>query len=504
MICNASPYEGNEPFMFVSYSRKDAGIVYPLIERLAGAGIRIWYDSGIHGGEVWPEVIADHLNRSAACLVFMSRNAVESHNCFNELIFAVENKKPLIPIRYNDPQLTMGMMLMIGSTQWIDVHDAPTDSTVSRILAASPVSPTRGIPNHSIRFQDYQTEAKPEPDQPREPARLRLPVEKLQYSEEPEPVSGGIEPAAAEPEPAPPADKPAAEEQPPVPPTAWAIAPESVPAAKATETPLPNRRRIRKPAVHFLEETLPLNIDDHEPGSGEKTVADLDVDDLDKTVAENAEIPPVIVVLSAEGILCRGKAGITTLGRTQSKSDIVIPDPERKISGAHARLISLDGNHAIEDLNSTNGTWVNGVQLEKGQRVNVHGFCEILLHKQPVLVAFDSAARSLWNAEVLLCLRCQETGETRYIWNGELPLGRNAPWKEGVLQGKKVSHNHALVRIEDGKCLIHDLNSTNGTFVNDQLLAKGSSSPLTPGDIIRIENNHFVVNILQLKRGTEN
>lgn len=50
----------------------------------------------------------------------------------------------------------------------------------------------------------------------------------------------------------------------------------------------------------------------------------------------------------------------TTIGRDQC--DVLLPDPE--VSRRHAALMELEGEPAIEDLDSMNGTFVNGVRIE--------------------------------------------------------------------------------------------------------------------------------------------
>ena len=54
-------YEGNEPYVFVSYSHKDSDRVQPLIQELKERGFRIWYDAEIEAGSEWPEYIARRL-----------------------------------------------------------------------------------------------------------------------------------------------------------------------------------------------------------------------------------------------------------------------------------------------------------------------------------------------------------------------------------------------------------------------------------------------------------
>ncbi len=49
-----------------------------------------------------------------------------------------------------------------------------------------------------------------------------------------------------------------------------------------------------------------------------------------------------------------------------------------------------------------------------------------------------------------------------------------------------VSRRHAQIQRQDKQYTIIDLNSTNGTFVNNKRLAKDTPHPLTSGDEIRV------------------
>jgi len=53
-----------------------------------------------------------------------------------------------------------------------------------------------------------------------------------------------------------------------------------------------------------------------------------------------------------------------------------------------------------------------------------------------------------------------------------------------VFQDAKVSRRHAEIRLQDGDFVLQDLNSRNGTFVNDQQISTPVS--LEPGDQIRV------------------
>ena len=63
-----------------------------------------------------------------------------------------------------------------------------------------------------------------------------------------------------------------------------------------------------------------------------------------------------------------------------------------------------------------------------------------------------------------------------------LSLGR-ARANDVVLEDVAVSGQHCRIRPEDGGFVVHDLESTNGTFVNDRRVSR---HPLAEGDVIQV------------------
>ena len=62
--------------------------------------------------------------------------------------------------------------------------------------------------------------------------------------------------------------------------------------------------------------------------------------------------------------------------------DLDSDDPEAKVSRRHARISMRDGNYLIEDLGSTNGTFVNrGRRLAPGDRYPLKDGDEIIVGK---------------------------------------------------------------------------------------------------------------------------
>ena len=127
-------YEGSSPYIFVSYSHKDAGFVYPLLRQLVEMGYRIWLDKGIKPGFNWTDVIAEHLEKSYAVLAIISDNSLKSEDCRRELDFAISECKPMIPVVVNDAKLNAGMKMQVSSIQSIYCKDTKIIESVKKAL----------------------------------------------------------------------------------------------------------------------------------------------------------------------------------------------------------------------------------------------------------------------------------------------------------------------------------------------------------------------------------
>ena len=123
MFCRVIPYEGTEPYIFLSYCHKDAARVYPIIEQLARGGHRIWYDEGNHPGDDWLENIARHLDGCTVCLAMLTENAAASHNCRSELSFAVECKKTILAVVMEEFAMPLGMRMQLSAIQHLKHRD---------------------------------------------------------------------------------------------------------------------------------------------------------------------------------------------------------------------------------------------------------------------------------------------------------------------------------------------------------------------------------------------
>ena len=109
------PYEGTQPYIFVSYAHKNDAAVLEIIGTLQSRGFRVWYDEGIEAGSEWPESIASHLERAQLVLAFLSPAYLRSDNCRKEMHYALTKKKPVINVYLEATELSPGMEMQIGN-----------------------------------------------------------------------------------------------------------------------------------------------------------------------------------------------------------------------------------------------------------------------------------------------------------------------------------------------------------------------------------------------------
>ena len=74
-------YEGDKPYIFISYAHANAPAVMAVVRELTDRGFRVWYDNGIEVGSEWPEYIAGHLASAGLMIAFLSNAYMRSENC---------------------------------------------------------------------------------------------------------------------------------------------------------------------------------------------------------------------------------------------------------------------------------------------------------------------------------------------------------------------------------------------------------------------------------------
>lgn len=172
------------------------------------------------------------------------------------------------------------------------------------------------------------------------------------------------------------------------------------------------------------------------------------------------------------------------IGRSAS-NDLVLNNP--KVSGNHATLVVQDNEMSatLKDLNSTNGTFVNG------RRINQ----ETVVRPGDVL-RFGNEETNLQRILTQVAAPAPAGGEKTVLTPGggggqRYTIGRAADNQIVMPQSDVSSHHAVLSRDAQGNVIIQDNNSTNGTFVNGQRVM--GQQMLKAGDRVTLTGNGYPV-----------
>lgn len=113
--------------IFVSYSRKDAGIVSQYVAFLEKHGLSVWIDrNGIYSGDAFKQVIAHAIGESDIFLFFSSVNSNASQWTEKEIGVAVHKKKKIIPVKLDDSEFSEAVLFDLVNLDFV-THNGRVD-----------------------------------------------------------------------------------------------------------------------------------------------------------------------------------------------------------------------------------------------------------------------------------------------------------------------------------------------------------------------------------------
>jgi hypothetical protein len=125
-----------EPYVFLSYARRDEQMALTVLRALGEADVRIWYDRGIEGGVDWAERIEERLRNCTVLCALLSESAVDSEYVRKEIHLAVDTRKPIVPARLDDVELGRGLALLLGGRQILDFRVNGFSGELTQALTA--------------------------------------------------------------------------------------------------------------------------------------------------------------------------------------------------------------------------------------------------------------------------------------------------------------------------------------------------------------------------------
>jgi hypothetical protein len=97
-------------------------MVIDLVAWLRSKGFSVWFDENIEAGSRWSEDLARAVDGCAAFLYFMSPRSIASRYCLDEIHFALECGRPIVPVEVEPVALTPGLRLSLGSTHRVFMY----------------------------------------------------------------------------------------------------------------------------------------------------------------------------------------------------------------------------------------------------------------------------------------------------------------------------------------------------------------------------------------------
>jgi hypothetical protein len=145
---------------FVSYSRADSEFALKLASDLRANGASIWLDQlDIAPGARWDSAIEDALRGAARVIVVLSPKAVASQNVLDEVSFALDEGKAIVPVLVE----TCAVPMRLRRLQHVDFTPG-YEAALGRLLV------TLGVARTSVsRTATPPPEPEPKPEPPRQP-----------------------------------------------------------------------------------------------------------------------------------------------------------------------------------------------------------------------------------------------------------------------------------------------------------------------------------------------
>ena len=120
--------------VFVSYSRQDRTVVESIVNALRAAGEKVWVDlSDIAKSSVWMEEIRSAIANADSIVFFISPDSVTSEVCRDELNYAVELSKRLVPVVVRET-LVEAVPAPLPDINWHFVRPETFDSDVAELV----------------------------------------------------------------------------------------------------------------------------------------------------------------------------------------------------------------------------------------------------------------------------------------------------------------------------------------------------------------------------------
>ena len=136
-------YNGESPYIFISYSHRNTELVWSILDLMQREGYRFWYDDGIEAGTSWDDNIAEHVEGSGYFIAFLSEEYLASSNCVDELNYAISQKKTILLVFLDEARLQSGLRMRLSMSQAIHYDSSDERDFPEKLRDASGIADFR-------------------------------------------------------------------------------------------------------------------------------------------------------------------------------------------------------------------------------------------------------------------------------------------------------------------------------------------------------------------------
>lgn len=130
------PYCGKDPYIFISYSRKDKQAILPILRRMQGMGYRVWYDDGVRGGQNWRKVIYEKIHDCTDFLLFCSEASMTSPYVEEEMDAADMAHRRIIPVLLDEKEYPFDKQVRLCRLEFLKDSDRLADQLQDTLSGA--------------------------------------------------------------------------------------------------------------------------------------------------------------------------------------------------------------------------------------------------------------------------------------------------------------------------------------------------------------------------------
>jgi internalin A len=131
LLDGVRPSKNQAVKVFISYAHKDKSFAKKLAGELEGQGMKVWWDfDSLKGGQDWQKEIERGIKQCDFFLIALTPDAVASEWVGNEILYASNAQKTIIPLHLKKCEVPIGLI----KKQWVDFENQTQKAAIKELL----------------------------------------------------------------------------------------------------------------------------------------------------------------------------------------------------------------------------------------------------------------------------------------------------------------------------------------------------------------------------------